>query len=229
MTRRKAVAAEFARKFDEVDELHTLIAGRTWDRGSATGIFIREPIDHAFAEAAFVIEDVVGDAQPVRDSLGIVDILTRATGAGTPHSLAVIVELQRDANHFRAGARGKSGHDGRIHAAGHGDDDPSAGGASPKFEIDGHDERLFTRSSLLTARRSCRQTSEFEVLARYESEFKAEREVTGGLAELLGSEGAQMSDRERQEAIVCYLTRSEGWQDAFKLLGGAFAPDASTR
>jgi hypothetical protein len=63
-------------------------------------------------------------------------------------------------------------------------------------------------------------------LARYEADFKAEREVQTGLAEFLGAEAACLTDRERQDAIVCYLTRGDGWQEAFKLLGGAFAPEA---
>jgi hypothetical protein len=49
-----------------------------------------------------------------------------------------------------------------------------------------------------------------------------------GFAELIGGSAQRLSDRERQDAIICYLTRSEGWQDALKLLGGAFAPDAKT-
>ena len=65
-------------------------------------------------------------------------------------------------------------------------------------------------------------------MARHEAEFRAEREVHTGLAELLGAGEPTLSDRERQDAIVCYLTRSEGWEEAFKLLGGAFAPDATT-
>jgi hypothetical protein len=49
------------------------------------------------------------------------------------------------------------------------------------------------------------------------------------ITDLLCETGSELSERQRQDAIVCYLTRSEGWQDAFKLLGGAFAPDPRTR
>jgi hypothetical protein len=63
------------------------------------------------------------------------------------------------------------------------------------------------------------------VLARHERQFEAESEVHIGFAEMLGTSQPTLSDRERQEAIICYLTRGEGWQDALKLLGGAFACD----
>jgi hypothetical protein len=66
-------------------------------------------------------------------------------------------------------------------------------------------------------------------LARHESDFKAEAEFAMGITDLLCETGSGLSERQRQDAIVCYLTRSEGWQDAFKLLGGAFAPDPRTR
>ena len=62
-------------------------------------------------------------------------------------------------------------------------------------------------------------------MARHEGVFKAEAELELGVADLLCAPAPELSERQRQDAIVCYLTRSEGWQDAFKLLGGAFAPD----
>ena len=62
-------------------------------------------------------------------------------------------------------------------------------------------------------------------MARHESQFTAESEYELGLAEVVGALAPALSDRERQDAIVCYLTRGDGWQDALKLLGGAFAPD----
>ena len=66
-------------------------------------------------------------------------------------------------------------------------------------------------------------------LARHEGDFKAEAELRMGIGELLCDPATGLSERQRQDAIVCYLTRSEGWQDAFKLLGGAFAPDPKVR
>ena len=66
-------------------------------------------------------------------------------------------------------------------------------------------------------------------MARHEGQFEAESEVQIGFAEMLGASDRTLSDRERQEAIICYLTRGEGWQDALKLLGGAFASDPKVR
>ena len=45
------------------------------------------------------------------------------------------------------------------------------------------------------------------------------------LAELLAALGAQstIAARDRQKAIACYLSGSDGWRDALDLLGGAFA------
>ncbi|QIK78473.1 hypothetical protein G7077_05715 [Sphingomonas piscis] len=62
-------------------------------------------------------------------------------------------------------------------------------------------------------------------MARHESNFIAEREVNWAFGSAAEGEFRELSDRERQDAIVCYLTRSEGWQQALQLLGGAFAPD----
>ena len=36
-------------------------------------------------------------------------------------------------------------------------------------------------------------------------------------------DASDASDRERREAIACYLSGSEGWDDAVQRLGGAFA------
>jgi hypothetical protein len=61
-------------------------------------------------------------------------------------------------------------------------------------------------------------------LARYDGELKAAREA--GLGEVVHSGLlAAPATRLRQEAITCYLSASEGWQDAIRLLDGAFAPE----
>jgi len=39
----------------------------------------------------------------------------------------------------------------------------------------------------------------------------------------LAVQQAQLSDRDRQAAIACYLSASEGWRSASQRLGGAFA------
>jgi hypothetical protein len=68
----------FAREGDQIDELDPLVAQAARDRGSARGIFVGKAVDYSAAKAAFVIEHIVGDGEPVAHRLGIVDILPRA-------------------------------------------------------------------------------------------------------------------------------------------------------
>src|SRR5688500_2216863 len=49
---------------------------------------------------------------------------------------------------------------------------------------------------------------------------------SGELSDLLTAFSA-LSGRRRQEAIACYLSASEGWDEVMKALGGAFATDAA--
>jgi hypothetical protein len=44
------------------------------------------------------------------------------------------------------------------------------------------------------------------------------------LLALLG-QGADADDRSREDAIACYLSGSEGWREAMKMLGGTFAEE----
>ena len=138
MARRQAIRPKLARESDEVHELHPLVAARARDRRAPVGIFIDEAVDHAFAEAGFVVEHVVGDPETVRDLLGIVDVLPRAARAGAPHRLAVIVELERHPDHVRAGPRGERGGHRAVDSAGHRDDDSGLPGRPIQVKADGH-------------------------------------------------------------------------------------------
>ena len=80
-------------------------------------IFFDEAVDDAAAEPALIIEHVMCDAEPVGDGARVVDILPRATGARTPHSLAMIVELERHANDLSPGPRRERSRDGAVDAA----------------------------------------------------------------------------------------------------------------
>jgi hypothetical protein len=62
-------------------------------------------------------------------------------------------------------------------------------------------------------------------LARHEGEFEAAAETSLELEELLRAlESAESAaDRDRQAAIACLLSASEGWREAVDRLGGAFA------
>jgi hypothetical protein len=69
-------------------------------------------------------------------------------------------------------------------------------------------------------------------LSRYEGKFQGEAAVSHDvsllLAELAGQQ-AQLSERDRQAAIACYLSASEGWRNASQRLGGTFAGRAFAR
>ena len=66
-------------------------------------------------------------------------------------------------------------------------------------------------------------------MSRYDGRFDAAAEVPVDASRLAAAieARAEFRSRERQDAIACFLTGSEGWQEALALLGGAFAPDSA--
>ena len=68
-------------------------------------------------------------------------------------------------------------------------------------------------------------------MARPEREFRAGADDPLSLAELLSLlGGAEADPQRRKDAIACYLSAGEGWHEAMKRLGGAFAAaDAGLR
>ncbi len=66
-------------------------------------------------------------------------------------------------------------------------------------------------------------------MARHEGEFEAAAETSLEMQELLRAlQGADSaSERERQAAIACLLSASEGWREAAERLRGAFATDVT--
>ena len=134
----ETVCAEIAGEAEEVGELHPLVARHAGDRRPSARIFVGEPGDDAVAEAALIIEDVMGKAESGGDRLRVGDVAPCAAGLGASGSRAVVVELEGDADHLRAGAGGERGHDRAVDAAGHGDDDPRLRGRLSEIEIDVH-------------------------------------------------------------------------------------------
>ena len=64
-------------------------------------------------------------------------------------------------------------------------------------------------------------------MARHEGNFEISQAPLS-LEELLALLGGQGVDpQSRQEAIACYLSGSDGWRDAVRALGGAFAGEAT--
>ena len=66
-------------------------------------------------------------------------------------------------------------------------------------------------------------------MARHERDFRTGAEEPLGLDELLAllGSGADGDVRSREDAIACYLSAGEGWREAMKRLGGAFAEGAA--
>jgi hypothetical protein len=66
-------------------------------------------------------------------------------------------------------------------------------------------------------------------LARHEGDFRAHAEEQLSVAELLALLGASAEGGEwsRENAVACYLSGSEGWRDAVKLLRGTFAEETA--
>ena len=64
-------------------------------------------------------------------------------------------------------------------------------------------------------------------MARHERDFRGSAEASLSLNELLDllAAAGEGSGRTREHAIACYLSGEEGWRDAVKLLGGAFAEE----
>ena len=61
-------------------------------------------------------------------------------------------------------------------------------------------------------------------MARHERDFRTGAEEPLSLDELLALlGGADGDERSREDAIACYLSAGEGWREAMKRLGGAFA------
>ena len=63
-------------------------------------------------------------------------------------------------------------------------------------------------------------------MSRHEGDFRKNVEAPLSLEQLIALLGGETEgdDRARQKAIACYLSAGDGWRDAVKQLGGAFAP-----
>ena len=121
------LGAQLARRVQQVGELHFLIAAHAGDRRFAPRIAVGEILDHALAEAAFVIQHIMGNAEALGHALGVIDVGAGAAGALARRRLVFGIKLQGDAHHVIALALEQRRGDGGIHAAGHGGDDTASG------------------------------------------------------------------------------------------------------
>jgi hypothetical protein len=66
-------------------------------------------------------------------------------------------------------------------------------------------------------------------LARHDGEFCSDAQEPLSLTELLAllGDAGEGDAHSREDAIACYLSASEGWNEAVKLLSGNFAERAA--
>jgi hypothetical protein len=83
----------------------------------------------------------VRDLERLGHAPRIVNVLPGAAGALPVRRLAVVVELERHADHVVAGRLEETRDDRRIHAAGHRDDDARPVGGAGKVQTLTHDEK----------------------------------------------------------------------------------------
>src|SRR6185503_20004807 len=159
VTGREHVGAKLARRDQQVVELDRHVAFDARNRRLAMNIALGETIDHGFLEAGLVIENVVRNAYALRDGAGIVDVLPRATGAFAMRRCAVVVELQRHADHVIAFGLEQGSRHRRVDAAGHGDNDTRRFGTAIEFETVGHGRSYYKWRP--GARNASRRTGKF--------------------------------------------------------------------
>src|SRR6185503_15898938 len=121
---RERMCAKLARGRQQVAKLDRAVALDAGHRGFTERVAVGKIVDHGFAEAAFIVEHVMWNADPFGDIAGVVDVAAGAAGALAMGGRAMVVKLQRDPDHVVAfGLQQGSRHRG-IDAAGHGDNDP---------------------------------------------------------------------------------------------------------
>src|SRR3546814_2393519 len=75
----------------------TLFRSHARDRRPSAKIFVGELVDHRVAETAFMVIDMMREAQPVGDRARVANILSGAAGADALRLRAMIIELERHA------------------------------------------------------------------------------------------------------------------------------------
>ena len=124
MPGRERMRAKLARGRQQIAKLDRAVALDAGHRRFAERVAVGKIVDHGFAEAAFVVEHVMRNADPFGDVAGVVDVAAGAAGALAVGSRAMIVKLQRDPDHVIALGLQQGSRHRRVDAAGHGDHDP---------------------------------------------------------------------------------------------------------
>jgi hypothetical protein len=110
MAGRQRIGAQIPRHAQQVAKLQMLVAGDAGHWRLPGGVAVSEGGHHAVFKSLFRIDDVVRNAKPVRDALGVPYILPGAAGALTAAGGPLVVKLERNPDHLMPGARHQPGH-----------------------------------------------------------------------------------------------------------------------
>ena len=94
MPGRQRLRAEVARGREQVAELDAAIALDARHRRLAERVALGKGVDHGLAEALFIVEHVMRNADALGDVARVVDVLAGAAGALAMGGRAMVVELQ---------------------------------------------------------------------------------------------------------------------------------------
>src|SRR5262249_13723290 len=86
----------------EIAKRDALIAANARHRRFAAPIRFGEVLDDLGAEPAFIIENVMSDAETLGDPPRVSDVASGAAGAFAPDRSAMVVELQRETDDLKA-------------------------------------------------------------------------------------------------------------------------------
>ena len=78
MAGRQRGGAEIARGIEQVGELDLAVARDAGHRRLAREVAFGEAVYHLVAKSAFVVQDVMGDAERLGDAARVMDVLPRA-------------------------------------------------------------------------------------------------------------------------------------------------------
>ena len=136
MARCHAIGIEILRCLEQILELHPLIAPDAGHRCGPGEIAVGEFVDHRFAKDVLVIEYVMRKAHILGHAARIVNVDPRATCPLLGKGRAMIVELERHADHVITFLGQMRRHHRTVHASRHRYDDAGfAGGLAKPSEF----------------------------------------------------------------------------------------------
>ena len=119
MAGRDGFAAEDPGPLVQFSELHEAVAVDAGIRRAPFLIGADEAVDDFAPEIIFIIEDVIGKAQPHRDPARVIGIVKRAAGLRLKPCGLVVIQLHGRADQLMTFVFQKQSGDAGIHAAAH--------------------------------------------------------------------------------------------------------------